>query len=154
MKNSVFTDLFIRNLFILERDYNYFINKRLKELQIKKNDVRVIKNINQNQGISQNEICSLLKEDKVTVAKSVKKLEELRYIKKTHEHSDKRITSLYLTEQGHVTRIKIREIFEDLNKIFMKDLSLEEQKLAMHLLGKMSKSVHDESNRLGMKTDK
>ena len=149
MKDSIF-----RDLFILERDYNYFINKRLKELQIKKTDLRVIKNINQNQGISQNKICNLLKEDKVTVAKSVKKLEELKYIKRTHEHSDKRITSLYLTEQGHIIRSEIIKIFEDLNKIFMKDLSLEEQKLARALIGKISKSVHNESNRLGMKTDK
>ena len=36
----------------------------------------------------------------------------------------------------------------------MKDLSLEEQNLAMDLLCKMSKSVHDGSNRLGMKIDK
>lgn len=147
MKNFIFWDLFI-----LERDYNYYINNRLKELQIKKTDFKVIIKIAQNQGISQNEICNLLKEDKVTIAKSVKKLEELEYIKRTHNHSDKRITNLYLTEQGQIIRSKIKMIFEDLKKIFMKDLSLEEQKLAIELIGKISKNMHDESNRLGIKT--
>lgn len=149
MNNPIF-----KHLFTLERDYNYFINRRLKELRIKKNDVRVIKNINQKQGISQNEICILLKEDKVTVAKSVKKLEEFGYVKRIHEHSDKRITSLYLTEEGKAVRSKIKEIFEDLKTIFTKDLSLEQQNLAIELLSKMSKNMHDESNRLGIKTDK
>ncbi|KDR95885.1 DNA-binding transcriptional regulator, MarR family [Peptoclostridium litorale DSM 5388] len=149
MDTSIF-----KYLFTLERDYNYFINKRLRELQIKKNDVKVIKNINQNHGISQNEICVLLKEDKVTVAKSVKKLEALGYIKRTNENADKRIVTLYVTEEGQGVRRKIMKIFEDLKTIFMKDLSPKEQEMAVALLAKMSKNMHDESTRLGDNTDK
>lgn len=145
---------FFKHLFTFERDYNYFINKRLKELGIKKNDVKVIKTINENQGISQNEICTLLKEDKVTVAKSVKKLKELGYIKKTHEHLDKRIASLYVTEKGQEARGKILEMFKDLNTILMEDFSLEEQELVIKFLGRMSKSMHNKSNRLNVKSKK
>ena len=83
----------------IERDYNYYINKKLRQYNLGKHDIRVLKEINANKGLSQNDICYLLKEDKITVSKAVKNLVSLGYVEKIKDCEDKRITRLYITRE-------------------------------------------------------
>ena len=140
---------FLPNLFTLERDSNYYIGQKLIPLKIKKNDIRILRLINTDQSISPQELCTSLMEDKVTVAKSIKKMEALGYIAKDIDPSDKRRANLTLTSKGASVRQQVRAILGDLNEMAMMDLSPEERVLAESLIEKIALTVHDRTKRLG-----
>ncbi|MCM1992817.1 MarR family winged helix-turn-helix transcriptional regulator [Oceanirhabdus seepicola] len=132
----------------IERDYNYYINKKLRQYNLGKHDIRVLKEINANKGLSQNDICNILKEDKITVNKSVKNLVSQGYVEKIKDSEDKRITRLYITEQGKVNRKEILNILNQANDIFVKGFSEEDKENVFELLKEMSENIHKEAVRL------
>lgn len=132
----------------IERDYNYYINKKLKQYNLGKHDIRVLKEINANKGLSQNDICTIIKEDKITVNKSVKNLVLQGYVEKIKDCEDKRITRLYITEKGTVNRKKILNILNQVNDIFVREFLEEDKEKVLELLKKMSESIHKEAIKL------
>ncbi len=54
----------------------------------------------QNEGISQKELSAIIKIDKTTTAKALKKLESEGYIFRQQDLDDKRYNRLYLTDKG------------------------------------------------------
>jgi len=133
---------------MIERDYNYFVSKKAKEYNFKKHDIRVLKVINANDGISQNEICTIIKEDKITVSKAVKNLVSEGYVKRVKDLEDGRVTRLFMTEEGLFYRQKILMIFEEVNEIFLRNFSDEERAMITMLLKKMSDNIHVEASKL------
>jgi len=131
----------------IERDYNYYINKKLRQYNLGKHDIRVLKEINANKGLSQNDVCTILKEDKITVNKSVKNLVSQGYVDKIKDSKDKRITRLYITEQGKVNRKEILNILNQANDIFVREFSEENKEEVLELLKKMSANMHKEAVR-------
>lgn len=134
------------NMYIttIERDYNYCINKKLRQYKLGKHDIRVLKVINANKGLSQNDIGNILKEDKITINKSVTKLVSLGYVEKIKDCKDKRITRLYITEKGKVNRKEILDIFDKVNDISLTEFSEENKAKVLELLQKISKNIHHE----------
>lgn len=138
----------LKNLFIVEREYNFFINKRLREFGIKKTEIKVLKNLRIDAGMSQNEICAVMKEDKVTIAKSAKKLEELGYIVKETDPRDRRITVLTLTEKGEELRLEIQRILDDLEDILLEGFTPEDRDTALGYLARLRENSVAKSERL------
>lgn len=132
----------------IERDYNYYINKKLRQHNLGKHDIRVLKEINANKGLSQNDICTIIKEDKITVNKSIKNLVSLGYVEKIKDCEDKRITRLYITEQGKINRKQILNILNQVNDIFVREFSEENKEMVLELLKKMAENIEKESVRL------
>lgn len=132
----------------IERDYNYYINKKLRQYNLGKHDIRVLKEINANKGLSQNDICTIIKEDKITVNKSIKNLVLQGYVEKIKDCEDKRITRLYITEKGKINRKQILNILNQVNDIFVREFSQENKELALELLKKMAENIEKESVRL------
>lgn len=127
------------------RDYNYYINKKLRKFNLGKHDIRVLKEINASKGLSQNDICNILKEDKITVNKSVKNLILQGFIEKIKDSEDKRITRLYITDKGKENRKEILNTINCVNDIFVKDFSEENKELIVELLQKMYENIHEET---------
>ncbi len=132
----------------IERDYNYYINKKLKQYNLGKHDIRVLKVINANKGLSQNDIGIILKEDKITVNKSVKNLVSQGYVEKIKDCEDKRITRLYITENGAINRKEILNILNKVNDIFVRGFSEENKEKIVELLKEMSENIQKEAVRL------
>lgn len=132
----------------IERDYNYYINKKLRQYNLGKHDIRVLKEINANKGLSQNDICNIIKEDKITVNKSIKNLVLLGYVEKIKDCEDKRITRLYITETGKINRKQILNIYNEVNDIFVREFSEENKEKVLELLKKMAENIEKESVRL------
>lgn len=135
-------------LTMIERDYNYYVNKKLKTYNLGKHDIRVLKEINANDGISQHDICIILKEDKITLTKSVKKLVSEGYIEKVKDTVDKRVTKLYMTESGKTKRIKLLDVLNNVEGIFTKGFSEENKDIVLELLKEISENIHEETVRL------
>ena len=137
-----------RYLAMIERDYNYYISKKLRPYNLGKHDIRVLKEINANKGLSQNDICSIIKEDKITVNKSVKNLVSLGYVEKIKDCEDKRITRLYITDRGKVNRKEILNILNQVNDISLREFSEDNKEKVLELLQKISENIHYEVIKL------
>ena len=132
----------------IERDYNYYMNKKLKQYNIGKHEIRTLKVINQNSGLSQNEVCSILKEDKITVSKAVKNLEKQGYINKVKDLEDKRIYRLHITEKGSFDRKDFIGITNNINQIFSRGLSDTEKTELLKLLDILQNNIQEEADKL------
>jgi Transcriptional regulators len=75
-------------------------NSKLRNLDIGGGQYDFLLVIAKNEGISQREICDLLYVEKSTTAKAVKNLLSMGYISNKQVMSDKRYSSLYLTEKA------------------------------------------------------
>lgn len=126
---------------IISRDLNYVVSKQLREFGLGKHDVWVLKTINANPGITQNEICERIGEDKITVSKSVKNLVNQSYVRSEKNEEDKRVTSLYITDYGSEIRDDILSIIQGANEMLTSKLSDEESEILMGLLVKASESM-------------
>lgn len=93
--------------------------------------------LNNNEGISQNQISRELNVDKAMSARSIKKLIALGYIEKIEDSMDSRAYKLYLTEEG---KKLVPEIYEELEKwinIITDGLNEVEQELVIKSLDKV-----------------
>jgi len=132
----------------IQRELNYLLNKRLKEFGIGRYDIQVMRIINAQDGVNQSTICSILKEDKITVSKAVKKLSEAGYVDKRKDSDDKRVTNIYMTSEGARVRAKILEVIEETNRELIQNLDENEKKELEKLLIKVSNGAKKISSRL------
>jgi DNA-binding MarR family transcriptional regulator len=135
---------FGRYISIISRNLFYYISKEMNDIGIGKIDFEVLVLLYDREGICQEGIVSILKLDKMTVAKSIKKLTEMEYIIKVKDREDKRKSSIYLTNKGLKIKEKICCVKKEINDIFLKDFNDTEIELFTKLLYKISKNAVDE----------
>ncbi|KAA0965944.1 MarR family transcriptional regulator [Sporosarcina sp. ANT_H38] len=126
---------------LLHRYGNVYINEQLKEFNLGAGQYQFLAVLYQNEGISQDEIASLLKMDKGTAARAIAKLEKEGYVERKIFIVDKRIKKLYLTEKAHAFESKLTSILQEWKDIITEGLSGDEQEYASKLLDKMSKNA-------------
>jgi|LGOV01.1.fsa_nt_gb DNA-binding MarR family transcriptional regulator len=85
---------------VIYRHQQILINHHLKSYNMSSGQYVFLLNIHDNKGISQKELSKLIKIDKATTAKALKKLEENGYIHRLVDKEDRRYNRLYLTDKG------------------------------------------------------
>lgn len=126
---------------LLHRYGNIYINEQLKDFNLGAGQYQFLAILYQNEGISQDEIASLLKMDKGTAARAIAKLEKEGYVERKVFIADKRIKKLYLTEKAHVFESKLTSILQEWKDIITEGLSVDEQEYAIKLLNNMSENA-------------
>ncbi len=111
------------------RHYQILINHHLKPYGIGSGQYIFLVKIYQNQGISQKELTNLVKIDKATTAKALKKLEEKGYIYRAIDKEDKRYNKLYVTKDGEEFIPKLMEILGDVTDYLTVGMSNEQYKV-------------------------
>ena len=125
----------------LSRAINSTADTKYKEFNLQKGQYLFITRICENPGINFIELSNMLKVDKTTTTKAVKKLIEIGYINKEQDENYKRSYKLTPTE-------KALEIYEKIIKEEAKQLEIsfrgfseEQKKLCTDLVEKMSKNI-------------
>ena len=127
-----------RSISFLNRYGSHYINEQLREYNLSASQYPYLAILFQNEGLSQDEIASILKIDKGTAARSIAKLEQAGYVERKVFNVDKRIKKLYLTDKAHSFQPKLTSILLGWNNIITKDMSEEEAECALKLLNKMT----------------
>lgn len=107
-------DIIDKSISEIYRHSQIIINHYLKPYGIGSGQFIFLINIYKNEGVSQKELTKLVKIDKATTAKALKKLEEVGYIYRETDMEDKRYYKIYLTEKG---RNFMPILFEKLKQI-------------------------------------
>ena len=127
----------------LSREINSISDIKYKEFNLQKGQYLFITRICENPGINLIDLSNLLKVDKTTTTKAIKKLIEIGYINKEQDKNYRRGYKLTPTEKALKIYDKImEEEFKQLG-ISFQGFSEEEKKLATDLIEKMSKNIED-----------
>lgn len=92
-------------------------------------------------GMSQEEISDMLKIDKTSTAKAVKKLEEDGFVTRRTDTSDKRTNRVFLTQKGLDVIPHILDTMKKWDEAVLADISEEEYDLMERLLSRMADSA-------------
>lgn len=108
----------------------------------------ILKYVLENPGISQNELCEKIGIEKTTMAKSIKKLIEGKFIYKKRSKYDRRYFCIF---PGELASEMQREIYEDFkyhSRVIQKGFSKKETEQLLSLLNRLYRNLDEEISRL------
>ena len=124
-------------LAVLYRYGNMYLDKRLAPLKIGAAQAKVLLMLYKNESLTQVELSQILRLDRGNVTRSIKKLENISYIKRIKDAKDNRVYHIILTPEGKKIKTQLCNIFLDWSNILLKDFSEEERALLFDFLHKM-----------------
>ncbi len=92
----------------------------------------------ENQGITQEELSSMLSLDKTTIARNLKKLDDQGYIKRIKREDDKRSYSIDVTEKSLKIKDEVYRILHSWEERLNSCLTNDESKQLIILLNKLN----------------
>ena len=93
------TDI-LREIGMIARALDSISNIEFKELSLTRGQYLYLVRICENPGIIQEKIAELIKVDRTTAARAIKRLEEQGFIYRQEDASNKKIKRIYATEKG------------------------------------------------------
>lgn len=136
-------DKVLRFIGVLARTIGSRGEIKYREFNMQKGQYLFLTRICENPEINFIDLSNMLKVDKTTTTKAVKKLVEIGYVNKVQDGTDKRGYKLTATKRGlEIYKFLIEEENRQINICF-KDFSEEEKAMATRLLKKMSENIEE-----------
>lgn len=89
----------LREIVTISRCVTAIRNEEFKEVNLTRGQHAFLIRVMENPGISQEDLSYMLRTDKTTTAKALRKLEDKKYIRKEKSKSDKRSWEIYPTDK-------------------------------------------------------
>ena len=119
-----------------------FISKGLEEHNIGQGQFMYLLELYIEDGRNQEELAEVLKIDKGTTARAIKKLEENGFVRRQKDENDKRSNRVYLTEEGKGVKNDIFFILNQWDEKMSEQLNKEERELMIKLLRKVCSNIN------------
>lgn len=117
------------------------ISKELQEFGIGSGQYTFLLQLYQKDGISQEELSTLLSVDKATVARAIKKLEEKQLIYRIRDEQDKRYYKVFVTEKALTLKEHVLSKVNIWDETIKKNLTDEEEAQMLYLLRKITDNL-------------
>lgn len=131
----------LREIGMIARSLDSIANIEFKECNLTKGQYLYVIRIYENPGIIQEELSDMIKVDKTTISRAVKKLEKDGFIEKKSDEENKKIKRLYVSKKGEEVYDFIKRENDYSNEIALKGLSKSEAEEIEKLLIKVRKNV-------------
>lgn len=115
-----------------------------KEINLAKGQYLYLVRIYENPGIIQERVADMLKVDRTTAAKAIKKLVEMELVKKTKSENNKKELKLYCTSKGEELYPFLQREEEYTVQSAMEGMNVEEKEMIFELLHKMRINIEKE----------
>lgn len=136
----------LRDIGIIARALDSISNIEFKEVDLTRGQYLYLVRICENPGIIQEKLAEMIKVDRTTTARAIKKLESNGMIERLEDKENKKIKKLYPTKKGaEIYPFIIRENNYS-NAVALNGLSDEEAKQLEYLLKKVCKNVSEDWN--------
>lgn len=144
----------LRDIGVLSRVIHYISDVKYKEFNLQKGQFIFLTRICENPKINFIDLSNMLKVDKTTTTKAVKKLIALGYVYREADEFDKRSYNLLPTSTGiEIYNNIINEENRQIDACF-KGFNKEEKELTLKIMNKMSKNIETDWIKLKGKGDK
>lgn len=130
-----------RYISILYRQSQAFISKQLHPYNIGYGQYSILLALQNNDGIMQEKLCSILGADKGSIARSVIKLQKEGYLIREIDSEDRRILRIHLTEKGLKVLPIIKNTLKEWNSFISSGLSEYEQDNLVRTLEIMTNEI-------------
>lgn len=124
----------------LHRASGIYFSKRFNKFGIGSGQYIFLLNLYRNSGITQEELTDIVKLDKATTARAIKKLEEEGYVSRVKKENDKRAYRLELTEKAENIKEEVYSIMDQWENKVRSCLTQEETEELINLLSKLRNS--------------
>jgi len=134
----------LREIGMIARCLSTISDIEFKDLNLAKGQYLYLVRIYENPGIIQEKLASLLKVDRTTTAKSVKKLIETGYIKKVKQEENKKEFKLFCTQKGESTYSLLKKEEDYTASMSQSELSQKDKKHLLEMLSSMRNNIEEE----------
>jgi DNA-binding MarR family transcriptional regulator len=124
------------------RTYRMFAQKRLKDngLKITIDQWLVLKTINENSDIAQNELADMVFKDNASVTRIIELLVKSDYLERKTDQNDRRKSVLKITKLGSETIEKVYQVVQENRKIALTGINQAELEIVDRVLKKISRN--------------
>lgn len=131
----------LREIGMIARALDSISNIEFKEHDLTKGQYLYLVRIAENPGIIQEKLAEMIKVDRTTAARAIKKLEMNGFIEKKEDKENKKIKKLFATEKGENVYPFIKRENDYSNIVALEGLSAIEVETIFTLLQKVRKNV-------------
>lgn len=131
----------LREIGMIARALDSISNIEFKEYDLTKGQYLYLVRICENPGMIQDKLAEMIKVDRTTAARAIKKLEMNGFIEKRSDQHNKKIKRIFPTEKGkNIYPFMIRE-HNHSNEVALAGLSNEEVETLYHLILRVRKNI-------------
>lgn len=131
----------LREIGMIARALDSISNIEFKEHDLTKGQYLYVVRICENPGIIQEKLAEMIKVDRTTAARAIKKLEMNGFIEKRDDPDNKKIKRLYPTEKGSNVYPFIKSENDYSNRVALEGFTEEEAEALFHFLQRVRKNV-------------
>ncbi|WP_313803991.1 MarR family transcriptional regulator [Cytobacillus sp.] len=131
----------LREIGMIARALDSISNIEFKEYELTKGQYLYLVRICENPGIIQEKVAEMIKVDRTTAARAIKKLEMNSFIEKKDDHDNKKIKKLFPTEKGKQVYPFIKKENDYSNRMALEGFSKTEADAIFNFLQRVRKNV-------------
>ncbi|MCY8076979.1 MarR family winged helix-turn-helix transcriptional regulator [Bacillus haynesii] len=131
----------LREIGMIARALDSISNIEFKEHDLTKGQYLYLVRICENPGIIQEKLAEMIKVDRTTAARAIKKLEMKGFIERRDDEHNKKIKKLFPTEKGNEVFPFIKRENVHSNRVALEGFSEEETEIIFKLLQRVRKNV-------------
>ena len=131
----------LREIGMISRALDSIANIEFKEFDLTRGQYLYLIRICENPGIIQEKLADMIKVDRTTASRAIKKLEASGFIEKRADAANRKIKRIFPTEKGKAISPNISKENEHSERVALQGLSEDESALLIDLLQKVRKNV-------------
>ncbi|PFG03431.1 MarR family winged helix-turn-helix transcriptional regulator [Bacillus sp. es.034] len=131
----------LREIGMIARALDSISNIEFKEYDLTKGQYLYLVRICENPGIIQEKVAEMIKVDRTTAARAIKKLEINGFIEKKEDKENKKIKKLFPTEKGRTVYPFIKRENDHSNSVALEGFSEREAEILVDLLERARKNI-------------
>lgn len=143
MTSSLPVEIF-DSLHALLRPFRVRMRKSMEDVhpELTFNEMRILMRTGREPGITQKDLVEHSRIDKAQMARTLARLQEQGWLKRSHSERDKRVRCLHLSAQGEELFARLRNVQERVATELLRDCSSPLQAQLLALLQQAGKSAH------------
>ncbi|MGG1220416.1 MarR family transcriptional regulator [Priestia endophytica] len=134
----------LREIGMIARALDSISNIEFKEYDLTKGQYLYLVRICENPGIIQEKLAEMIKVDRATASRAIKKLEMNGFIEKKEDTHNKKIKKLFPTEKGENVYPFIKRENDYSNTVALERFSEREVETIFHLLQRVRKNIEND----------
>lgn len=131
----------LREIGMIARALDSISNIEFKEYDLTKGQYLYLVRICENPGIIQEKLAEMIKVDRTTASRAIKKLEKNGFIERREDKYNKKIKKIFPTMKGENVYPKIKRENDHSNSVALAGFSEREVEIISHLLQRVRKNI-------------
>ena len=127
---------------IFDRLMKMYYDRGLSDFEIGWGQQFYVEYLYTHPGATSQEMAEQFRVDRATLTKTIKKLDEVGYIRVVGDERDRRVKHLYLTDNAIPAAEKIKQVHADFYKTLSQNISREELELTERTLQQMADNIN------------